>query len=428
MTRLVGIVVHNWPLKLGAVALATVLYAGLVVSQNVRVRLGPIPIERSGQAADVYVAAITPDSVSQVRYFAPADVASRITNASFRATIDLSGVRPAPGGASVSVPVTVEPVVGAEAGLQVTGWSPSTVSVRLEEVIDKTVRIRVEAGKPPEGLTATPPVLDRTTAIVRGPASAVQKVDAAVARVTIDASGIDVDEDVELIPVDARGDPVSPVNLDPRTVHVRIRVGQQLTTRTVPVVPIVSGSPASGYAVASITVEPIAVTVSGERDVLETLERIETVPLSIADRSSDVDETVGLAPPEGVVVEGEPTVHIRIDIVAETGSRTFVAAVVLDGTGDDLIYGLTGGSVGVTLGGPLAALTAVDPTTLRAHADVRGLAPGTHEIALTVPVPAGLDLLAVSPVRITITIVAVATPTPEPTPTPTPAPTPTPGP
>ena len=34
MTRAIGFVVHNWPLKLAAIGLATLLYGGLVVSQN----------------------------------------------------------------------------------------------------------------------------------------------------------------------------------------------------------------------------------------------------------------------------------------------------------------------------------------------------------------------------------------------------------
>jgi hypothetical protein len=32
--RLVGLIVYNWPLKLAAIALAFLLYAGLVVSQS----------------------------------------------------------------------------------------------------------------------------------------------------------------------------------------------------------------------------------------------------------------------------------------------------------------------------------------------------------------------------------------------------------
>ena len=41
--RAVGVVVHNWPLKLAAIALATLLYAGLVASQDSSTFPGPSP-------------------------------------------------------------------------------------------------------------------------------------------------------------------------------------------------------------------------------------------------------------------------------------------------------------------------------------------------------------------------------------------------
>ena len=36
MRRILEIVLHNWPLKLAAVGLATVLYGGIVLSQGAR--------------------------------------------------------------------------------------------------------------------------------------------------------------------------------------------------------------------------------------------------------------------------------------------------------------------------------------------------------------------------------------------------------
>ena len=36
VTRVLGIIVHNWPLKLAAIGLATLLYGGLVLSQSTR--------------------------------------------------------------------------------------------------------------------------------------------------------------------------------------------------------------------------------------------------------------------------------------------------------------------------------------------------------------------------------------------------------
>ena len=51
MRRLVHLVTHNWPLKLAALVLATLLYAGLVVSQSAQELNGSVPIEALNQPA-----------------------------------------------------------------------------------------------------------------------------------------------------------------------------------------------------------------------------------------------------------------------------------------------------------------------------------------------------------------------------------------
>ena len=45
--RGVRFVVHNWPLKLAAIALATLLYAGLVASQDSSTFPGPVTVDRA---------------------------------------------------------------------------------------------------------------------------------------------------------------------------------------------------------------------------------------------------------------------------------------------------------------------------------------------------------------------------------------------
>ena len=44
MNRAARIIVHNWPLKLAAIGLATFLYAGLVASQDASTIQGPITV------------------------------------------------------------------------------------------------------------------------------------------------------------------------------------------------------------------------------------------------------------------------------------------------------------------------------------------------------------------------------------------------
>ena len=59
--------------------------------------------------------------------------------------------------------------------------------------------------------------------------------------------GIDVDEDVRLVPVDKLGNALIPIEVTPTTARVTIPVIDDLQSKSVPVNPIVTGTPAAGF-------------------------------------------------------------------------------------------------------------------------------------------------------------------------------------
>lgn len=412
MSRLFGILTRNAPLKLAALVLAAVLYAGLVFSQNVRVWPGPVPIVPFGQGPDIFLLTLSPQAVTSIRFVAPGDVAGSVSGQSFQATVDLRGLAPAAGGGPVTAQVRVEAL---DPRIEVTGWSPTFVSVWLDPVVRRTdIPIRVDRGTVPEGLSAGEPEVSSSTASVRGPSSVVERIVAAVARVLIDASGVDVDQDVDLVAVDARGDRLTPVDFEPPRVHVRIAVGVSGTTRTVPVVPILRGTPAVGYALAGLRVQPVAVVISGARTILEGVDHLDTESVDIGGARADLATSARLVLPDGVTLLGGPgTVRVSATVVPLTGSRTIGVAIVLDGSSDALTYSLSAGSTLAVVSGPMVALNALEGSSLRAIVNVTGLGPGAYTVPLSVSVPVGLAVTTLSPRQVTVTIESA--PTPEPT-------------
>jgi YbbR domain-containing protein len=416
VSRLLGVVKRDAPLMLGAALLASVLYAGLVFSQNVRVWPGPIPIQPFGQRSDVFLLEVSPQAMTNIRFVAAGGAAASVSGQSFRATVDLSGLVPSPNGAPLTAPVRVEAL---DSQIQVTGGSPTSVTVTRDAVTTRSVPIRVDRGAVPEGLSAGEPEVDAQTAIVRGPASVVGRVVAAVARVIIDASGVDVDQDVDLVAVDARGDRLSPVDFAPPRVHVRIAVSVAGTTRTVPVVPILRGTPAIGYAVDGMRVQPVSVVIAGPRATLQGIDHLDTTAVSVAGVRADVASDAELVLPDGVTVEGgSATARVTVSIVPITGSNTYAVAVVLVGTSDAFSYSLSSGSTLVVVSGPLTALNGLVGSTLQAVGDVGGLGAGTHTVTLRVAVPSGLTVKSLSPGQVTVTVSSAPSPTPTPTATP----------
>ncbi len=424
MRAIVGFVVRNWPLKLAAFGVATLLYAGLIVSASAETFQGRIPISVLSQPPDSFVIG-TLDDVTLVRYLIVGADRPQITSTSFTATVDLADLVALPGAPPVSVPVMVRAV---DPRIQVLDTSPSRVAIRLDPLITRDAPVRVDVGAVPPGLDVREPVVSEGTVTVSGPETAVRLVAAAEARVRLDPSGLDVNETVSLLPVDATGEVVDGVDVQPRTVRVTVQIGSQLSTRTLPVNAVVTGTPDPALEIAAVEVQPALVTVEGETDALAGLVSIGTRPVTISGATSDVATEVGLVVPAGIAVLGVQRVTVAITLRPREGTRTLEAGVEILNPNPDLAYQTAVDRVLLTVGGTLEALDAIDPTGVTARLDVSGLAPGTTAVTVDVRLPPGVTLVAASPVRVNVTASPVATATPTPSPSPAVLPTPTPAP
>jgi YbbR domain-containing protein len=412
MRSALGFFTRNWPLKIAAILLATLLYAGLIVSASAETFRGRIPIQVLNQPEQTFILGSLED-VTSVRYISVGTDRPPITSSSFTATIDLADVEAIAGAPPVSVPVVVRAV---DPRIQVVDFSPSRVAVRLDPLVTKDVEVRVDLGSVPPGLDVREPVVSQDSVAVSGPDSAVRFVTAALARVRIDPSGLDVNETVGLLPVDARGEVVEGVDVQPSAVRVTIQIGSQLATRALPVSAVVTGTPASSVEIASIDVQPSLVTIEGEADTLEGLVSIGTRPISIAGATSDVVTEVGLVLPQGVAALDVEQVRVTIVLRPREGTRTIEAGIELVNPDPALAYRPAVDRVVLTVGGTLAALDALDASQLTARLDVAGLGAGTASVPVAVLLPAGVSLLSSSPPEVAVTVTAVATPAPAATP------------
>jgi len=420
VTRVLGIIVHNWPLKLAAVGLATLLYGGLILSQNQQTFPGVIPIDARNLPRDAFLLT-TIEPVTEVRYFSPSGIPP--IESSFEAWVDLSAVEV--GGGPVTVPVQVR-----GAGVTVVGHTPEFVTVELDRVVTVDVPVVVQFPPPPEGLQVGAIVTEPATVSVSGPGSVVEKVTNVRADVIIQPSGISVDQDVLLVAVNAVGNAVSPVNVTPSSARVRIPVFENLRSKSLTVTPVITGAPAPGFEVATVTVDPLVVTVEGDAAQLAELASVDTTPISTNSASSDFSAQAALALPVGVQAVDAATVTVTITIRPVTATRSFEAGLRLVGARPDRTYDLSVDRVLLTLGGTTGDLDRLSGATLVAVLDVTGLEPGASSVAVTIEVPAGVNLVGASPPEVTVTVGDPAETAGSPAPTgasASPSPSPSPG-
>jgi YbbR domain-containing protein len=406
--RIAARIIRNWPLKLGSIVLAAFLYAGLVLSQNAQVWPGRIPIVSTNQPTSAVLLSNLGE-VTNIRYFAPVDVADRLSSSSFTATVDLSTTTPHAGTPFATVQVHVQ---AADPRVEILDFDPQIIQVQLDPLISKSVPVEVDNGSVPTGLRPQAPVLSANSVTVSGPESVVGLATSVIARVVIQPSGLDIDQEVPLVAVDAVGNVLSPVRINPQTVRVQIRVGSQ-QTRTVPVNPRFGGEPSSGFQVSSVTVSPAAVTVEGDSDALAALSEVDTGTVDLTGAVADVTRVVNLVLPAGISALGLGTVSVTVHLTPVTASQTFSAGIVLSGARDDRLYSLSSDQILVTLGGSPAALAGIDGQTFSVTVDVNGLAPGSHVLIPTVNLPASLNVISLGPATITVTV-AVASPSSSP--------------
>jgi YbbR domain-containing protein len=398
VSRIGRLIFHNWPLKLAAIVLASMLYAGLVISQSAQELPGSIRVDALNQPADASLVQTLPQ-VTRIRYVAISDPTARATPQSFQATVDLKDVNPLAG--PTVVPIRVESV---DPRFTVLSWDPPSVQIRLDPLRTKVVKVNVVTGPTPANLEVRPAVVTPESVTVRGPASVIDRVTSARADVTIEPSGLNVDRDVDLIPVDDVGNRVTPVNVDPSTAHVQIAVLSEPQTHTVPVNPNVTGTQAAGYEVVSVAVDPAVVTLQLDANQVAAVPAADTAPISISGATQDVEADVGLALPLGVVGLEGTTVHVTVTIRAIASTRTFDAGIAPSGARSDLLYSLSVNHALATVGGPLAELQRLEGAAFVLTAPVGGLAPGTHEVTLEANLPIGLTMVGIEPPKITVTV------------------------
>jgi YbbR domain-containing protein len=404
MSALGRLLLGNWPLKLAALGLATVLYAGLAISEATRSWDAPVPIEVLGAPAGGALLE-APGVVEHIEFQAPQEVAAQLTNDSFRASIDLSAVAPRAGAEPVSVPVDVFPV---DPRVRVVDYSPPGVAVRLDEVVSRIRPVILDPGVVPEGIELGPIVSDPNQATVRGASSRLQNVRSVEGRFVVDASGINIDQDVALEAFDELGAVVPGIEIDPPSVRVRADVARQLAYATVPVLPQLTGEPARGMRVDDVSVVPAAVTVSGENPDVRQLESLQTAPVDVSGLDSELVAEVPIELPPEVTTQGDPVATVVVTFTDALGSRSFEVGPAVLGARPDRTYRLDVPAVTVVLEGPLRTLDEVDPEDLVVEVPVGGLEVGDNAVVPTVLAPRGLEVARLVPETVRVSVEAPA--------------------
>lgn len=312
------------------------------------------------------------------------DVLNNIKDTEFEVTLDLSKVK------SVDDKViALEPPVylGRErVNPKNIELKQKTITLDLARIEENPFIVQVETqGKLPAGYE----IISKTA---RPNTVSIQDVDTVIASVGsvkafVDVTGLDRNLEIrkECKVYDKKG--VEMPGLSKKlNVDIKIEIGKR-----VPVIPITQGIPAENFLEGEYSVKPNSILVTGEPDIMDKVNEVKTVPISIDKADKTLNTQVLLQIPNGLkLVSSTREVSVEVKIIPlDVKTYKFEPRdMTLEGTITDntLAYEIKE-PVSVSLKGKKEDMANVTVNSLSAKVDVNGLKEGEHRIPIKVTLP-----------------------------------------
>jgi YbbR domain-containing protein len=283
----------------------------------------------------------------------------------------------------------------------ITQIEPARLELTLEEAADRNLSVRAEiTGEPALGYRMDDPVAIPESVRLFGPASSVERVAEVVATTDVTGRREDIDTEVDLRALDANGQVVEGVSLEPAKARVVTTVHQLVGYRLVAVIPIIKGQVKAGYQVSSITVSPTLVTVfSPDPQAVDALPGyVETESLNLTGAQDDIEQTVGVKLPEGIYLAGDQSVIVQIQVAAIETIINVTRPVEVEGLAPGLYAQSSPAMASVILKGPLPVLNDLLYGDVRVVVLVESLSAGAYQLTPQVLiVPEGVVLQTLLP-------------------------------
>ena len=364
-----------------------------------------IPIEFVGQPADTtMITPSIPNPTVLLWVQGRASVANEIDRNDFSATVDLSEVQ---SGEEITLDVLMQQ---SDPDINIVSQSPEQMIVKLEQLkslevpVEIDIRNEVARGHSrgnesyfPESITVT------------GTETEIDSLEKALVTVTLNGDERETKViTAEPIFYDDQGQVASSRNfqLSSQDVEVTIPIFESADFAEKIVTVDLTGQPATGYRLLSVTVEPTSVLVQGRPTQLDLLSQIKTEPIDITGLTESFVANATLDLPDGIELDEITETIVTIEIEAFESTQTINQLIEVQGLADGLEAMVNPDTVRIVLFGPSPILDALTTEEVLATVDLFGLEEGANvsvEPAISFP-DRGLELRSVEPPLITVEV------------------------
>ena len=273
-----------------------------------------------------------------IRFTGKRSVVTKLSNTNLTVTVDLANVK-STGVSTLSYDI-VYPLDVNEAGLT-TSRNPEFIQISVDKLAQKEIDVKGTFGSVAEGYQADTIEITPGVITVYGPEEVVSQIDHAWVNVARDNISKTVDEDLSFTLIDAEDHEVvsDMLTFSQDKVNVRIQVDM---IKELPLEVLLTPGAGADETNTTYTVSPMTITISGDADILEDINKISLGPIDLASFATTTTEEFPIILPNGtknlsniatatvtITVSGLDTTHINVtNINANNLSQDHTASIL----------------------------------------------------------------------------------------------------
>lgn len=367
---------------------------------HIQVRDAPLQIE--GLPADMGLVDAPPQSATLL-VRTTASHAAGLSPDQFRATVNLEALPAGVGQAAIRAETTSRMA-------EIIAVDPPRLSVELAPLSRRTMPATVVLPDRQQLADAYQlagePTMQPAEVVVSGAAPLLERISRVEAELFVAGASAPVRETRPLRAVDAAGEEIVGVTIEPAEALVTVVVHRRQDTRSVGVRAIASGEPPAGYWLAEIALSPASVTLRGAPEELAALPgHVDTLPIDISAAFGELTAQVPLDLPAGVTAvddQEQPVlaINVRIQLAVQRGDLLISRQLQGSGAMPGFSYTLAPRQIELLLSGPLPVLNEIEanPDLAQAIIELSGIAAGQSvEKIPRIVVPEGVSVQIIPP-------------------------------
>lgn len=307
---------------------------------------------------------------------------SNVTQDNVQVTLDLSNVR-REGEQELALKATTS--YG-----RVVKITPSSIPVSIEMADSRVIPVNVQTSGTPESdrwykINRSNP----TTLTIKGPASVVQEIASAYVYIDVTGARSSFTSAEQFVLLDSEGNEVPQEMLERSASSISVSVDVYPTKEIAidtSLDSVITGQPAQGYQVESVSIQPGTLTVAGEQELLDSIDSLLIEPISVEGASQSFSVRAKVSALSAFKSVSAEEVYVNVSIEEEMiGAWIEDVKISYANKGEGLTLEQPQSVVRVYVTGPRSAIEELQQVGFAATVDLSGLQAGSYWLSMAFP-------------------------------------------